>query len=93
MICPKCSGSGRVRNVAMGLGEQGLVPAYAEMPCPVCFGDGDVYDDQPYGSATCGRCEGRGYIVDMTVGLGPEGFVPAYREVTCPGCDGAGYLE
>ena len=40
--CTKCKGTGRILEIAVGLGNQKLVPAYVEITCPKCKGDGVV---------------------------------------------------
>lgn len=36
--CPKCNGKGTIIDFAVGLGPQGLLPSYAEIPCSLCHG-------------------------------------------------------
>lgn len=40
--CGRCRGTGKVLEIAIGLGNQTLVPAYVEVTCPKCRGDGVV---------------------------------------------------
>lgn len=40
IMCPSCQGTGVKPNIAVGLGQGGLVPAYADQQCKRCKGDG-----------------------------------------------------
>lgn len=39
-ICAKCNGQGSIIDFTVGLGPHGLLPSYAEIPCPMCHGQG-----------------------------------------------------
>jgi DnaJ-class molecular chaperone len=51
--CGKCKGTGRVLEIAVGLGNQTLVPAYVETICPKCKGDGFVSTKDAQDWKTC----------------------------------------
>lgn len=42
-VCPRCGGSGKSPEFALGLGNGNLVPSYVQMPCKRCHGEGRIF--------------------------------------------------